>query len=130
MDIPIAEKNRGELKFEPMDVLIADDDEIFLLTATDTIHYTFDIRSLLRYYVHKGYFTVEGLAVLTGVSQERLSVYIDGLSSSDKESIELAFVGFKEDLENVLPYWACSGETPEKLHKGELIEHIEKIHRS
>lgn len=101
-----------------------------LLNATDTIHYTFDIRSLLRYYVHKGYFTVEGLSVLTGVSQERLSVYIDGLSSSDKESIELAFVGFKEDLENVLPYWTCSGETPEKLHKGELIELIEKIHRS
>ncbi len=73
---------------------------------------------------------MEGLAVLTGVPQERLSVYIDGLSSSDRESVELAFVGFKEDLENALPYWACSGETPEKLHKGELIELIEIIHRS
>ncbi len=37
LDIPIAEKSRGELKFEPMDVLIADDDEIFLLTAADTL---------------------------------------------------------------------------------------------
>ncbi len=101
-----------------------------LLNANDKIHYTFDIRSLLRHYVHKGYFTVEGLAVLTGVSQERLSVYIDGLTPSDRESIELALLDFKEDLEKVLPYWVCSGETPEKSHKGELIELIEKIHRS
>ena len=32
--------------------------------------------------------------------------------------------------EKSISYWTCSGETPEKLHKGELIELIEKIHRS
>ena len=35
LDIPLAVKSRGELKFEPMDVLLVDDDEVFLDSASD-----------------------------------------------------------------------------------------------
>ena len=37
LDLPVAEQQRAEMKFEPMDVLIADDDEILLETAADTL---------------------------------------------------------------------------------------------
>ena len=37
LDLPIAEHQVGDLKLEPMDVLIADDDEILLQTASDTL---------------------------------------------------------------------------------------------
>ena len=37
LDIPISEHQRGEMKLEAMDVLIVDDDEVLLQTATDTL---------------------------------------------------------------------------------------------
>ena len=37
LDIPIADRQRDDMKLEPIDVLIVDDDEIMLRTATDTL---------------------------------------------------------------------------------------------
>ncbi len=37
LDIPIAEYQRGEMKLKPMNVLIADDDEVLLKTALETL---------------------------------------------------------------------------------------------
>ena len=37
LDIPVADQQRGDMKFEAMDVLIIDDDEILLETAVDTL---------------------------------------------------------------------------------------------
>ena len=37
LDIPLAEQQPSEMKLEPMDVLIADDDEILLKTASETL---------------------------------------------------------------------------------------------
>ena len=37
LDIPIADQQRAEMKLEPMDVLIADDDEVLLETAVETL---------------------------------------------------------------------------------------------
>jgi len=37
IDIAIAERQRDDLKLEPMDILVVDDDEILLDTATDTL---------------------------------------------------------------------------------------------
>lgn len=37
LDIPVAEQQRSEMKFEAMDVLIVDDDEILLETAVETL---------------------------------------------------------------------------------------------
>ena len=37
LDIPIAEHQRGEMKLNPMNVLIADDDEVLLKTALETL---------------------------------------------------------------------------------------------
>ena len=37
LDLPIADRQREEMMLEPMDVLIADDDEILLETAVDTL---------------------------------------------------------------------------------------------
>ena len=37
LDIPVAEQQRGDMKFEAMDVLIVDDDEILLETAVETL---------------------------------------------------------------------------------------------
>jgi CheY-like chemotaxis protein len=37
LDIPIAEHQRGEMKLKPMNVLIADDDEVLLRTALETL---------------------------------------------------------------------------------------------
>ena len=37
LDIPIADHQRGEMKFDEMDVLIVDDDEVLLETALDTL---------------------------------------------------------------------------------------------
>lgn len=37
LDIPTADRQRDDMKLEPIDVLIVDDDEIMLRTATDTL---------------------------------------------------------------------------------------------
>jgi signal transduction histidine kinase/CheY-like chemotaxis protein len=37
LDLPIADRQRDDMKLEPMDVLVVDDDEIFLETAVDTL---------------------------------------------------------------------------------------------
>ena len=37
LDLPVAERQRDEMKLDPMDVLIADDDEISRKTAVDTL---------------------------------------------------------------------------------------------
>ena len=37
LDIPVAEKQEAEMKLDPVDVLIADDDEVLLETASDTL---------------------------------------------------------------------------------------------
>ena len=37
LDIPVADRQREDMMLEPMDVLIVDDDEIFLETAVDTL---------------------------------------------------------------------------------------------
>ncbi|MBP5217156.1 MAG: response regulator [Bacilli bacterium] len=37
LDIPVADQQRAEMKLEPMDVLIADDDDILLQTAVGTL---------------------------------------------------------------------------------------------
>ena len=37
LDLPVADRQRDEMMLEPMDVLIVDDDEIFLETAVDTL---------------------------------------------------------------------------------------------
>ena len=37
LDIPVADRQRDDMKLEPMDVLIVDDDEIMLQTAADTL---------------------------------------------------------------------------------------------
>lgn len=37
IDIPIADRQRDDLKLDPMDVLVIDDDEILLRTAVDTL---------------------------------------------------------------------------------------------
>ena len=37
LDIPVAERQREEMKLDPLDVLIVDDDEIMLKTAVDTL---------------------------------------------------------------------------------------------
>ena len=37
LDIPVADRQREEMKLEPVDVLIVDDDEIMLKTAVDTL---------------------------------------------------------------------------------------------
>ncbi len=37
LDIPVAERQREEMKLEPVDVLIVDDDEVMLKTAVDTL---------------------------------------------------------------------------------------------
>ncbi len=37
LDIPIAEHQRGEMKLQPLDVLIVDDDEVLLETGSDTL---------------------------------------------------------------------------------------------
>lgn len=37
LDIPVADRQREDMQLEPMDVLIVDDDEIMLKTATDTL---------------------------------------------------------------------------------------------
>ena len=37
LDIPIAEHQRADMKLEPMDVLVVDDDEVLLETAKDTL---------------------------------------------------------------------------------------------
>ena len=37
LDIPVADQQRGDMKFDAMDVLIIDDDEILLETAVDTL---------------------------------------------------------------------------------------------
>ena len=38
LDLPIAERQRDEMMLEPMDVLVVDDDEVVLETATDTLN--------------------------------------------------------------------------------------------
>ena len=37
LDLPIADRQRDDMKLEPMDVLVVDDDEIFLEIAVDTL---------------------------------------------------------------------------------------------
>ena len=37
LDLPIADRQRDDMKLEPIDVLVVDDDEIFLETAVDTL---------------------------------------------------------------------------------------------
>ena len=37
LDIPVAERQREEMKLDPVDVLIVDDDEVMLTTAVDTL---------------------------------------------------------------------------------------------
>ncbi len=37
LDIPAADRQREEMQFEPLDVLIVDDDEVMLRTGTDTL---------------------------------------------------------------------------------------------
>ena len=37
LDIPVADRQREEMKFEPIDILIVDDDEIMLQTTSDTL---------------------------------------------------------------------------------------------
>ena len=37
LDIPVAERQREDMKLDPMDVLVVDDDEILLETAVDTL---------------------------------------------------------------------------------------------
>jgi hypothetical protein len=37
MDIPVADRQIEDLKLEPMDVLIVDDDHVLLETAVDTL---------------------------------------------------------------------------------------------
>ena len=37
LDLPIAERQRDDMKLDPMDVLVVDDDEILLETAVDTL---------------------------------------------------------------------------------------------
>ena len=37
LDIPVADRQREDMQLEPMDVLIVDDDETMLMTATDTL---------------------------------------------------------------------------------------------
>ena len=38
LDIPVAEQQKVDMKLDPMDVLLVDDDEILLETATDTLN--------------------------------------------------------------------------------------------
>ena len=37
LDLPVAERQREDMTLEPMDVLVVDDDEVFLETTADTL---------------------------------------------------------------------------------------------